>query len=200
MGYSPTRLALMLAIAPVALAVLVLAQPSLFLPWVAVTVGLLVLLGVDALLLPRRGTLELERHLPTEVGVGVPFQMRLTVGSDSGFRVGGRLYDILPPEFEGSRDALKFSVNPGEEETWTLEYKALDRGKYDLDQATLVTAGPLHLMRRVLRVEAKGSVSIIPGVEILRSNELILKAARDADAGLTRARGVGRGGEFESLA
>jgi uncharacterized protein (DUF58 family) len=55
-------------------------------------------------------------------------------------------------------------------------------------------------MRRILRVPAEGSVAVIPGVEILRSNELILKAARDADVGITRARGIGRGGEFESLA
>lgn len=200
MGYSPTRLAMLLAIAPVALAVLVLAQPTLFLPWMAVSGGLALLLFVDALMLPRAGALEVLRKLPSEVGVGATFEMRLTVSNDSGATISGWLYDVVPPEFDGPRDALKFSVNPDEEETWTLAFEVIDRGQYKFQHATLVAPGPLRLMRRVLRVEAPGTVAVIPGVEILRSNELILKAARDADAGLTRARGVGHGGEFESLA
>ncbi|MCA8911688.1 MAG: DUF58 domain-containing protein [Planctomycetes bacterium] len=189
-----------LAIFPLALAVFALADPSLFLPWLGLTVGLLLVVGLDALLLPRKGTIEVRRRMPSEVGVGASFQMRLTIGNDGNNGVSGKLYDILPPELDGPRDALKFSVDPGEEETWTLDFEALDRGQYDFDKVTLVTPGPLKLMSRVLRVKAEGTVAVIPGVEILRSNELILKAARDADAGLTRARGVGRGGEFESLA
>jgi len=191
---------LFLAIFPLALAVFALADPSLFLPWLGLTVGLLLVVGLDALLLPRKGTIEVRRRMPSEVGVGASFQMRLTIGNDGNNGVSGKLYDILPPELDGPRDALKFSVDPGEEETWTLDFEALDRGQYDFDKVTLVTPGPLKLMSRVLRVKAEGTVAVIPGVEILRSNELILKAARDADAGLTRARGVGRGGEFESLA
>ena len=182
-----------LAIFPLALAVFALADPSLFLPWLGLTVGLLLVVGLDALLLPRKGTIEVRRRMPSEVGVGASFQMRLTIGNDGNNGVSGKLYDILPPELDGPRDALKFSVDPGEEETWTLDFEALDRGQYDFDKVTLVTPGPLKLMSRVLRVKAEGTVAVIPGVEILRSNELILKAARDADAGLTRARGVGPG-------
>ena len=200
MGYSPTRIAVLLAFAPIALGVLAMAQPSLFTPWLAVTCGLVVLLLIDALLLPRGGSIEVERKLPGEVGVGSHFQMLLTVTNSGGFGLSGRVYDIVPEQLDGPRDALPFSVAPDEQETWTLEYVALDRGKQRFGDVTVVTPGPLRLMRRIQRVSAAGDVAVIPGVEILRSNELILKAARDADAGTTRARGVGRGGEFESLA
>ena len=177
-----------------------LAQPQLFMPWLAVTLGLLVVIVVDALLLPRKGSVVVTRKLPGEVGVGANFQMRLSIANESNRHVSGRIYDVLPTELEGPRDALKFSVSPDEIETWTLDYQSMDRGQYELGDVTVVAPGPLRLMRRILRVQAQATVAVIPGVEILRSNELILKAARDADAGITRARGVGRGGEFESLA
>ncbi|MBZ0137448.1 MAG: DUF58 domain-containing protein [Planctomycetes bacterium] len=191
---------MILAFAPVALAVVVLAEPQLFLPWLAISGGYLLLVAVDGLLLPRRGSVEVSRALPNEIGVGSPFQMRLSITNNGGARVSGRIYDILPEAFEGPREALSFSVGDDETETWTLDYEAMDRGEFGLGAVTVVTPGPLRLMRRIMRLNAPGTVAVIPGVEILRSNELILKAARDADAGITRARGVGRGGEFESLA
>jgi len=200
MGYSPTRIAMLLAIAPLALGVLVLAQPSLFMPWLAVSLGLLLALGVDTLLLPKRGSVEVVRQLPADVGVGAGFAMRLTVSNDGRMAVHGRLHDIVPEALDGPREPLRFSIGGDEQESWSLEYHALDRGEHQFGDVTVEAPGPLRLMRRILRVPATAAVAAIPGVEILRSNELILKAARDADAGITRARGIGHGGEFESLA
>lgn len=200
MGYSPTRIAMLLAIAPLALGVLVLAQPSLLMPWLAVSLGLLLALGVDTLLLPRRGSVEVVRQLPADVGVGAGFAMRLTVSNEGRMAVRGRLHDIVPEALDGPREPLPFSVGGDEQESWTLEYHALDRGEHRFGDVTVEAPGPLRLMRRILRLPATAAVAAIPGVEILRSNELILKAARDADAGITRARGIGHGGEFESLA
>jgi uncharacterized protein (DUF58 family) len=200
MGYSPTRIAMLLAIAPLALGVLVLAQPSLLMPWLAVSLGLLLALGVDTLLLPRRGSVEVVRQLPADVGVGAGFAMRLTVSNEGRMAVRGRLHDIVPEALDGPREPLPFSVGGDEQETWSLEYHALDRGEHQFGDVTVEAPGPLRLMRRILRLPATAAVAAIPGVEILRSNELILKAARDADAGITRARGIGHGGEFESLA
>lgn len=200
MSYSPTRFALLLAFVPLGMAIVVLAEPQLFLPWLAVTVGLLLAIGADALLLPKKGGLDVTRQLPGEVGIGADFQMRISIANAGRSHISGRLYDILPAQLDGPRDALRFSVSADEMETWTLDYTATDRGEYKLGRVTVVAPGPLRLMRRVMRLDAPASVAVIPGVEILRSNELILKAARDADAGITRARGIGRGGEFESLA
>lgn len=191
---------MLLAIAPLALGVLVLAQPSLFMPWLAVSLGLLLALGVDTLLLPRRGSVEVVRQLPADVGVGAGFAMRLTVSNEGRMAVRGRLHDIVPEALDGPREPLPFSIGGDEQETWSLEYHALDRGEHQFGDVTVEAPGPLRLMRRILRVPATAAVAAIPGVEILRSNELILKAARDADAGITRARGIGHGGEFESLA
>lgn len=191
---------MLLAIAPLALGVLVLAQPSLFLPWLAVSLGLLLALGVDTLLLPKRGSIEVIRQLPADVGVGAGFSMRLTVSNEGRMAARGRLHDIVPEALDGPREPLPFSIGGDEQESWSLEYQALDRGEHQFGDVTVEAPGPLRLMRRILRLPAAEKIAAIPGVEILRSNELILKAARDADAGITRARGIGHGGEFESLA
>jgi uncharacterized protein (DUF58 family) len=168
---------------------------------------------LDSLLL-RKPAVRLERKLPAEVGVGAPFTMKLALTNEGNGSIRGAVYDMLPPGLEGPRpssasgrrevlerrDALPYSLAPDEQAEWTFELVAEDRGSFTPELATVVMTGPLRLMRRIVRLSAPATVAAIPGVEILRSNELILKAARDADAGVTRARGIGHGGEFESLA
>lgn len=200
MSYSPTRLALILAVPALVLGVGTLADTSLFLPWLGLVGAWALAMMIDALLLPGKDSLTVTRAMPGEVGIGAHFTMRLSVTNVSRRGLGGRIYDVVPEQLEGPRGALKFSVKPDQQETWSLDFQALDRGEFQFETVTIAIPGPLFLMRRVLRLPAPGKVAVIPGVEILRSNELILKAARDADAGITRARGVGRGGEFESLA
>lgn len=200
MGYSPTRITIILALALIALSVFVLMDDSLVLPWATCMVGLLVVIGADALFLPRKPELTLLRHLPSDVGISTPFIMTLGLQNDGLRSLSGAVFDILPSSFDGQRVALPYSLAPDEIAEWKFELSANERGSFTLDRATAVIVGPLRLMRRIVRVSAPATVAVIPGVEILRSNELILKAARDADAGITRARGVGRGGEFESLA
>ncbi|MCC7508127.1 MAG: DUF58 domain-containing protein [Planctomycetes bacterium] len=200
MGYSPTRITLILGLALVALSVFALTDASLVLPWAVACGGLCLVIAVDALFLPRQTQLGLHRGVPTEVGIGVPFTMTLALQNESPRPIHGAVFDLLPPSMEGLRVPLPYALSPDEQAEWSFELSATDRGAFTLDTATIVITGPLRLMRRIVRGSAPATVSVIPGVEILRSNELILKAARDADAGITRARGIGRGGEFDSLA
>lgn len=225
MAYSPTRLSLFLALALIGLSVFALWDASLVLPWALAAGGVILVVAFDAFLLPRSPSLRLERQMPAEVGVGAPFKLRLTLVNDDDGAVQGALYDMLvpgiavrdsliadrasadspisderSPKLGSPLDPLPFSLAPDEQAAWSFELFAEDRGQFTLGPATVDLVGPLRLMRRIVRLSAPATLSSIPGVEILRSNELILRAARDADAGITRARGIGHGGEFESLA
>ena len=110
MGYSPTRLTLILAIPVVALSVVMLVDSSLFAPWLAVVGALVLGVVVDTLMLPKKGSVRVERHLPSEVGIGSTFVMRVRVVNDSRRNQGGKLYDIVPEELDGPRGALKYHV------------------------------------------------------------------------------------------
>lgn len=200
MAYSPTRLAVLLALALSGLALVSLWDEALFRPWLTAAILVCAALVIDALLIPRGAVLALSRKLPAEVGVGAPITQTLTLANLAVSGVGGQVFDLLPTAFEGDRSAVSFTLGPDEKQVWDVALAATDRGQFALDHATAVLRGPLRLMRRVIRLSAPATVSAIPGIEVLQSNQLILKAAQDADAGVTRARGVGRGGEFESLA
>ena len=200
MTYAPTRFALLPALALLGLSIGTLLDPGLVLPWAMAAAMFLLALFLDGWLLPSGRDFKLTRSLPAEVGVGIDFKMTLTLTNLGRSRVKVRLLDILPRAMVGPRAPLRFEIQSHEQAEATLEFSLDDRGEYKLDQATLVVAGPLRLLRRVLRLSAPAALAGVPGIELLQSNRLILKALQDADAGVSQSRGVGRGGEFESLA
>ncbi|MBX3474078.1 MAG: DUF58 domain-containing protein [Planctomycetes bacterium] len=193
-------MAILLGLVLCGLALVALADESLFRPWLTAAILATAALVIDALLIPRGAVLGLVRKLPAEVGVGAPMTQTLNLSNLGTARLHGQLLDILPPSFEGERAPLSFALAPDEAMAWDASLSATDRGQFSLEHATAVVRGPLRLMRRVIRLSAPATVCAIPGIEVLHSNQLILKAAQDADAGISRSRGIGRGGEFESLA
>ncbi len=200
MKYSPTMIYQMLVLSLIPFAIMALLDETLLFP-LLITFGVLVLLAiVDAFGTPNADDITLTREHPNEVGVGDSFNLAVKITNRSGGKISGVLFDVLPEELEGDRSPQPFNVGNSEVCSIEFEFSFRDRGRFDFETATLACYGPLRLMRKIIRINTASSIAVIPGVEILRSNELILRAARDADAGITRAKGYGRGGEFESLA
>ncbi|MCK6439517.1 MAG: DUF58 domain-containing protein [Planctomycetes bacterium] len=207
MRFAPTKLAILFALTLVTLAtgIVVLAFMGYETDWVvyvwagAAGLFLLALFG-DILLLPGKRTIIGVRRLPGEVGVGVPFEMTLTVANLTGRPQKVRVWDILPRSMNGPRDPVVLTLPPSARERVVREYRLVDRGAYTVEGSIVEVLGLLRLMRRMIRLEDRATVVAIPGIEVLTSNRLVLKAMLDADTGLARTRGVGRGGEFASLA
>lgn len=200
MTFAPTKTMLALAAVLLALAALAIAVPELVLAWVSGVLAVALLVGADVLLLPRRDDLTLSRTLPAEAPVGGEVALKLRLNNEGARAIQGRLWDQIPSALDGSREPIAFRLEAGKAADAALKLVVQDRGQYTLDHATFEAFGPLRLMRRVVRLSAPASLLGVPGLELLRSNRLILAAMRDADAGVNRARGIGRGGEFESLA
>ena len=200
MGFYPTRLAILLALGTTGLAIASLWLPAMT-PWIA-ALGGFVMLGilVDILLLPRAGDIEVSRDMPSEVGVGVKFTMSVAFESGARRRLRGTFYDVLPDAMLGSREPVEVDLEPGRPASVKETFEFADRGEYALGAGGMEVRGPLGLACRLLRVNAPRTIAAIPGIELLHSNRLVLEAMKDADAGINRVRGVGRGGEFASLA
>ena len=154
----------------------------------------------DVLLLPSPRSLIFNRKTPNEVGIGIDFEMALSLANKGKRTIRGYLWDAAPTEMVGEFSAVRVVLKAGERVRVARKYQLTERGKYELDVATLEIFGPLGWMRRIVHLSSPAKVVGVPGIEVLQSNRLILEAMQDADIGINRARGVGRGGEFESLA
>lgn len=200
MGYSPSRFVFIPALALLGLALIALTGEGYALVWGAAALTFLAALVMDALFLPRKRAFHLACSVPEEVGVGTDVEVVIALQNDGVRRATGRLWVTRPESFDGSDKPMEVELGPGALLKEHRTYRTLDRGVFTLGDATLEMFGPLGLMRRIVRLKAPRTIAAIPGVEVLHSNELILQAMQDAEVGITRSRGVGRGGEFASLA
>lgn len=198
----PTRRAIYLLLlgAPVALA-LGLIRPEL---WVAAPAWIaLILLGLllDSMagVQPRR--LALDADMPHQVGVGDPFELRLTargkmvprgaevaLALDERFAPGGRLSSDLP-RAANADDAL----------VRTLMLVASRRGQGAVEAAWLRWAGPLGLVWKQRRFGLDRVISVVPSLRLV-SEESSRLFQRNSWFGLRQQQLRGEGSEYESLA
>ena len=129
MTFSPTRTLLLLVLAILGLAVAALWMEELVFLWLLACAALVLFIGADVLLLPRRDDLVLERKLPSEVGVGAEVELTLTLTNQGSRMIRGRLWDVLPQALEGPREPIAFSLAPSQRAQVSLKYTVLDRGQ-----------------------------------------------------------------------
>ena len=166
----------------------------------AALVALLVLVVGDALLIPGRRALEVERDLAASVGVEdvVAGHYRLT--SRWGRPVSGALYDALPA---GVRRAVAcpqaFVVRPGESEALAFAIIGRDRGEWALGPVALRVLGPLGLVARTIRYALNDRVIVAPSIADVRRYRLLAVQHRLRDAGVRVLRRRGEGTSFAGL-
>ncbi len=85
--------------------------------------------------------------------------------------------------------------------TWESTYyvRPLRRGDYQFGDLTLRWLGPLGLVIRQTKVDAKGPVKVYPNLLDVRRYDLLLKRNRLQEMGLRTTRQFGEGTEFERL-
>ena len=202
----PTRRAvlLLLAGAPVAL-LLGLILPELWLVapgWIGFITACLLIDGVAG---PHPRGLALDTRFPHQVGVGDPFELRLTATSERGvprhaevalavderLAVGGRLSDEMraAESEDGTRRAL----------VRTLSLSAARRGKAVIDSLWIRWRGPLGLVWKQRKFAVDGSIAVVPSLRAVTEEGRRL-FQRNSWFGLRQQRMRGEGAEFEALA
>ena len=202
----PTRRAvlLLLAGAPVAL-LLGLIRPELWLVapgWIGFITACLLIDGVAG---PHPRGLALDTRFPHQVGVGDPFELRLTATSERGvprhaevalavderLAVGGRLSDEMraAESEDGTRRAL----------VRTLSLSAARRGKAVIDSLWIRWRGPLGLVWKQRKFAVDGSIAVVPSLRAVTEEGRRL-FQRNSWFGLRQQRMRGEGAEFEALA
>jgi uncharacterized protein (DUF58 family) len=174
-----------------------LAEPRLWTLWPAFLGVLLLALGVDAALLPRRRDLSLDLELPDEMLVGEPGRgallLRLASRRPVPVRVAVDLSDRFAPQppLEGRVTAIGVEL--------LLPLVPLRRGRGVVERAWVRWLGPLGLMAAVARIELKRAVMVTPNIRLVRATALRLASDREFNSGIKIERYAGDGSEFDSL-
>lgn len=176
---------------------------AVFDPFLGAGVLYLIALGayclLDALLLPRRKALEIERILPDRFSHDEPgeVQIRLCNHTRRTLRVG--LAEDAPPELEIQPEECSAEVAPGSSATVTYTLRGRKRGRYELSALHVRALPRWGLLYRQFVHSETGEVHVYPNLRNVKRYELLIRRGQELELGPARVRRVGQGGEFESL-
>ena len=142
---------------------------------------------------------ELRREHDNKLSLGAENPIRVSLRNRSRRRVSFTVRDEPPEQFKIEQRTMEGQVAP--RGTWEQVYhvRPLRRGDYQFGDLTLRWLGPLGLILRQAKVEAKGPVKVYPNLLDVRRYDLLLRRNRLQEMGLRTTRQFGEGTEFERL-
>jgi uncharacterized protein (DUF58 family) len=166
----------------------------------AVTLAVLALALADAVRLPTRAAIDVERALPPTSGLGDPAAGRYVIRSRWGGALRGMLHDRLPPAVtRGDDGPLPFTVAAAGESTIVVAFVGRTRGTHALGRVALRVLAPFGLVQRTLRYAPDDQLTVAPSVAGVQRFRLLAAEHRLRDAGVRAVRRRGGGTTFAGL-
>ncbi|MEN6424154.1 MAG: DUF58 domain-containing protein [Phycisphaerales bacterium] len=171
----------------------------------ATAVGVLYLMilalytGLDALLLPRRGRIVVNRDIPRRVSVGYPTVASLTVHNRARRRVEIQVAQDCPEELDISPELSRTVIPAGGTADLEFRLTARQRGDHQLGRIFVRVLPAGGLLYRQFITDLPTPVQVFPNLMNVRRTELLVRRGASYEQGLARLRSVGQGFEFESL-
>ena len=176
---------------------------ALYEPLVAIGVIYLMFLAVyvlfDALLLPGRRQLQIKRHMPERVSLGVGTAVTFEIVNNSRRQVQIQLAEDLPEHMEAKPCRLSGTFEPGARGQLQYRLWARKRGHYRLEHVDVRCRPAMGLLCRQLLLKLSADVHVFPNLVNLRRYNLMLRRGLTREQSLARLRQIGQGSEFESL-
>jgi uncharacterized protein (DUF58 family) len=189
----PSSRFVVLALAPLAVAVASVLVPSLVRPMLGLDALLALVAAIDALL-ARQALVLVEREAPKVLSVGRDNAIKLQVRSLARRPLVVSLTDDLPAEAVASDLPATVRLPARGRATVTYHLRPSLRGAHALGAHHVRYPSPLGLWLRQLRLPAEDAVKVFPDVKAVRTYELL--ARQNREAALVRAVRL-RGGESE---
>lgn len=155
--------------------------------------------AIDALLLPRRRGIRVERVAPQRVSLGVATRVVLEVQNATRRRVEIQLAEDLPAGLELHSGRCVGVFGPGARGRLEYRLTARARGRYQLARIDVRVLPALGLFYRQFRLLMPAEVHVYPNLVSTRRYELMLRRGALYQQGLAQQRQIGLGSEFESL-
>ena len=153
----------------------------------------------DALLLPRRQSVEVERTAPERLSLGVPTRIVFDVRNRCRRPVKIHLAADLPEDLSARPAQCGGTLAPGARGTFEYRLTAHKRGRYSLDAVDVRVLPLAGLFYRQFRLRLSTEVQVFPNLVNLKRYELLLRRGLSYEQGLARLKQQGQGTEFESL-
>jgi len=157
------------------------------------------LLLVDALLLPRRRSVTIERIVPERISLDVPTPIRFEVRNNARRRAEIRLAEDLPPPIVATPDECVGVFGPRARGTLEYHLRARRRGRFELAHLDVRILPSLGLLYRQFRLRLPAELHVFPNLANIQRYELMVRRGLTAEQGIARLRQIGQGTEFESL-
>ncbi len=161
--------------------------------------ALVFLLLVDALLLPRRRSVTVERIVPERISLDVPTPIRFDVRNNARRRVEIRLAEDLPPSIVATPDGCVGVFGPRARGTLEYRLRARQRGRFELAHLDVRILPSFGLLYRQFRLSLPAELHVFPNLVNIQRYELMVRRGLTAEQGIARLRQIGQGTEFESL-
>ena len=172
-----------------------------FMEWVAWGYALFVLavMFMDWRMAGGIEQFELRREHDNKLSLGAENPVRVSLRNRSWRRVSFTVRDEAPEQFKIETRTMDGQV--ALRGTWEHLYhvRPLRRGDYQFGDLTLRWLGPLGLILRQAKVDAKEPVKVYPNLLDVRRYDLLLRRNRLQEMGLRTTRQFGEGTEFERL-
>ncbi len=195
----PTPLLVRAALSLLVLAAAVPLVPALERVWLAVAALLALLLGLDVLLRPGRGAVEVGRELAAVQYVGRDSGYTVWITNRETRELVVALGETLPPGLAGVGLEAEVRLAPGASARWEVALQGLARGSHALAAPVLRVQHPLGLLVWQERPALDDRVVVAPGRPAGETEWLLSRVATLEEMGQRTIRRLGAAQEFESL-
>jgi uncharacterized protein (DUF58 family) len=186
--------------------IIALLAPAWLLPGAAGRIAIIVILAAitlaivaDAIALPARGDIMVERTLPQSIGIGDREEGEYVVRSRWGIPLRARLEDDLPSGITGGAVEHELDVPARGSAHLTIPVAGAVRGRFALGAVALRVRTRAGLVARRLRWLPDDAILVTPSVASLRRFRLLAVQHRLHEAGVRAVRQRGDGRSFASL-
>jgi uncharacterized protein (DUF58 family) len=191
--FVPSRAFVLLAIAPLVLALGMLFDRTLLWPMLLTDAGIVLVALVDALL-AWRPLFTVRRHAAQVFSIGRPNPVTLEVRSRTWRALEVLIKDDLFETAESTDFPIALEIPARTQKIVRYHVTPTRRGAFDLGAHNLRYRSPLGLWIRQVRIPARSEVRVYPDVQAVRQYELLAREDREASMFRTSKR---RGGESE---
>jgi uncharacterized protein (DUF58 family) len=190
----------LLFVATITLFVLSYGIPSLLAPakLAALILALLTLLDWVVLFSRSQPVLVL-RDLPEQFSNGDQNAVRLTLTNQYPFRIGVKVIDELPEQFQLRNFSLSCTLKGEERQTLAYNLRPTARGEYVFHDINVFIRSPFGLIVRRKVLDAEKMVKVLPSYFLLKQYELLALSNNLAESGSKRIRKLGHSMEFEQI-